>query len=171
VRRRVQNETLGHRGRKSDPLYRTRRLLVMADERLDDSARERRQGLLAAGDPKGHVRDAWTAKEAVREIYRIGDPDLALEWVQELAATLNDRVYCPEVRRLGRMLARWAPQIAAWHRSRASNGPVEAINGLAKRIKRVAFGITNWTHWRVRVLLYAGRPDWSKLATITPTAP
>jgi transposase len=26
VRRRVQNETLGHRGRKSDPLYHTRRL-------------------------------------------------------------------------------------------------------------------------------------------------
>jgi hypothetical protein len=45
------------------------------------------------------------------------------------------------------------------------------INGLAKRVKRVPFGITNWTHWRVRVLLYAGRPDWSKLATITPAAP
>ena len=43
------------------------------------------------------------------------------------------------------------------------------MNGLAKRVKRVAFGITNWTHWRVRVLLYAGRPDWTKLATITPT--
>jgi transposase len=171
VRRRVQNETLGHRGRKADPLWRTRRLLVMADERLDDRARQRRQGLLAAGDPKGHVRDAWTAKEAVREIYRIGDPDLALEWVQELAATLTDRVYCPEIRQLGRMLARWAPQIAAWHHSRASNGPVEAINGLAKRVKRVAFGLTNWTHWRVRVLLYAGRPDWSKLTNITPTAP
>ena len=69
------------------------------------------------------------------------------------------------------MLARWAPQIAAWHRSRASNGPVEAINGIAKRVKRVAFSLTNWTHWRVRVLLYAGRPDWSKLATITPAAP
>ncbi|MFO7779366.1 MAG: hypothetical protein R6V28_13540 [Nitriliruptoraceae bacterium] len=57
----MQNATLGHRGRKTDPLYRTRRLLVMADERLDDPARERRRGLLAAGDPKGHVRDAWTA--------------------------------------------------------------------------------------------------------------
>ena len=68
------------------------------------------------------------------------------------------------------MLARWAPQIAAWQRSRASNGPVEA-NGLAKRVKRVAFGITNWTHWRVRVLLYAGKPDWSKLTTITPASP
>ncbi len=28
VRRRVQNETLGHRGRKRDPLYRIRKLLL-----------------------------------------------------------------------------------------------------------------------------------------------
>jgi len=33
-RRRVQNETLGHRGHKSDPLYRARRLLTKAHERL-----------------------------------------------------------------------------------------------------------------------------------------
>ena len=107
----------------------------------------------------------------MRETYRIGDPDLGFQWVEELAATLNDRVYCPEIRRLGRMLARWAPQIAACHQSRASNGPVEALNSLAKRVKRVAFGLTNWTHRRVRVPLYAGRPDWTKLATITPAAP
>ena len=171
VRRRVQNETLGHRGRKSDPLYRTRRLLVMADERLTEDAKQRRRGLLAAGDPKGEVADAWTAKEAVREIYRIADPDVALDWVLELADTLEDPTYCPEIQRLGRTLRRWSSQIAAWHRSRASNGPVEAVNNLAKRVKRVAFGITNWTHWRVRVLLYAGRPDWTKLATISPVAP
>ena len=30
VRRRVQNDTLGHRGRKDDPLYRARRLLISA---------------------------------------------------------------------------------------------------------------------------------------------
>ena len=36
-RRRVQNETLGHRGHKDDPLYRCRRLLTRADERLDDA--------------------------------------------------------------------------------------------------------------------------------------
>lgn len=59
--------------------------------------------------------------------------------------------------------------IAAWHASKATNGPVEAINNLAKRIKPVAFGLTNWTHWRIRVLLYAGKPDWSKLPLITPT--
>ena len=37
VRRRVQNDTLGHRGRNTDPLYRCRRLLTRADERVDRS--------------------------------------------------------------------------------------------------------------------------------------
>jgi len=35
VRRRVQNETLGHRGPKQDPLYRIRKLLLSGTERLD----------------------------------------------------------------------------------------------------------------------------------------
>jgi len=69
VRRRVQHDTLGHRGRKNDPLYRSRRLLTKADERLDDRGREKLLGLLEAGDPKGEVRMAWHAKEVVREIY------------------------------------------------------------------------------------------------------
>ncbi len=171
TRRRVQQDVVGHRGRKTDPLYRARKLLIMADDRLGDDARTRRQGLLAAGDPRGQVADAWTAKEAVRELYQIDDPDLALDWVLELADTCADGAYGPEIRRLGRTMKRWAEPIAAWHASRATNGPVEAINNLAKRIKRVAFGLTNWTHWRIRVLLYAGRPDWSKLATITPSRP
>jgi len=47
--------------------------------------------------------------------------------VVELADTMNDRAYGPEIRRLGRTLARWSGQIAAWHRSHASNGPTEAI--------------------------------------------
>ena len=40
VRRRVQQETTGHRGHKQDPLYRIRRLLVMAQDRLDESLRD-----------------------------------------------------------------------------------------------------------------------------------
>ena len=61
VRRRVQNETLGHRGRKHDPLCRSRRLLTHADERLDDRGRRRLLGLLDAGDPRHEVRTAWHA--------------------------------------------------------------------------------------------------------------
>jgi hypothetical protein len=36
------------------------------------------------------------------------------------------------------------------------------------RIKRVAFGFTNLRNYRVRVLLYAGKPNWDLLTTITP---
>ena len=58
VRRRVQQQTLGHRGRKRDPLYRARKLLVSASERVTETGRARLRGLLDAGDPYGEVRDA-----------------------------------------------------------------------------------------------------------------
>lgn len=41
VRRRVQNQTLGHRGRKADPLYRIRKLMVSGAERLDERGLDR----------------------------------------------------------------------------------------------------------------------------------
>jgi transposase len=63
-RRRVQNETLAHRGRTPDPLYRARRLLTIAAERLPDDRRQRLVGLLAAGDPKGEVRLTGTPKKS-----------------------------------------------------------------------------------------------------------
>ena len=41
VRRRVQNELLGHRGRKDDPLYKIRRVLLTGAERLNDRGVDR----------------------------------------------------------------------------------------------------------------------------------
>lgn len=168
VRRRVQNETLGHRGRKDDPLYRSRRLLTRADEHLDDRGRTKLLGLLDAGDPRGEVRTAWHAKETVRSIYAIDDPDLASQFVIRLGHDLQDHDCPPEVRQLGRTIVRWADQISAWHRARVSNGPTEAINNLIKRVKRVAFGFRRFAHYRIRALLYAGKPNWNLLATVTP---
>jgi len=167
-RRRIQNETLGRRGRKDDPLYRARRLLTKADERLDENGRARLLGLLAAGDPRGEVRTAWHAKEVVRSIYEHRDPGLALEFVDRLGHDLQDETCPTEVRSLGRTLLRWKNQIAAWHHAHVSNGPTEAANNLIKRVKRVAFGFTRFRNYRVRVLLYAGKPNWDLLATITP---
>jgi len=167
-RRRVQNETLGHRGHKSDPLYRCRRLLTKAEERLDDRGREKLIGLLRAGDPKGDVATMWQAKEAVRELYSHGDPDLALQWVTELGRDLQDRDYPIEARSLGRTLIRWKHQIGAWHTAHVSNGPTEAVNNLIKRVKRAAFGFTSFRNYRIRSLLYAGKPNWDLLATVRP---
>lgn len=168
VRRRVQNETLGHRGRKNDPLYRSRRLLTRADERLDDRGREKLLGLLEAGDPQGEVRMAWHAKEVVRSIYDIEDPALAAEFVERLGVDLQDESCPAEVRQLGRTIVRWSAQIAAWHQARVSNGPTEAVNNLIKRVKRVAFGFRRFASYRIRALLYAGKPNWALLATVTP---
>jgi len=168
TRRRVQNETLGHRGRKEDPLYRARRLLTMAEERLGTRGDEKLKGLLRAGDPRGDVAVAWEAKEAVRELYGHQDQALALEWVDALAEDLTDTMRPPEVRSLGRTLRRWRLEITAWHACHFSNGPTEAMNNLIKRIKRVAFGFSNFRNYRVRSLLYAGKPDWSQLASVTP---
>jgi transposase len=167
-RRRVQNETLGHRGRKDDPLYRCRRLLTKADERLDDRGRAKLLGLLEAGDPKGEVRTAWHAKEVVREIYTIADPTLAAEFVGRLGVDLQDSECPPEIRQLGRTIVKWSAQITAWHVARVSNGPTEAANNLIKRIKRIGFGFTRFANYRIRVLLYAGKPNWDLLATVTP---
>ncbi len=50
-RRRVQNEILGHRGRKADPLYRCRRLLLAAEERLDPRGNQALR--ISAGGDRG----------------------------------------------------------------------------------------------------------------------
>ena len=168
VRRRVQNETLGHRGRKNDPLYRGRRLLTMAEERLSEDGRTKLLNLIEAGDPKGEVATAWHAKEAVRELYSHQDQPLALRWLDELSADLADGMRPPEVSSLGRTLKRWRSEITAWHACHFTNGPTEAMNNLIKRVKRVAFGFTSFRNYRVRALLYAGKPDWSLLKTIAP---
>jgi len=168
VRRRVQNDTLGHRGRKTDPLYRCRRLLTRADERLDDKGRTKLLGLLEAGDPDGEVRMAWHAKEVVRSIYDHTDPVLAEQFVDRLGHDLQDASCPPEVNQMGRTIGRWKAQIVAWHHAHATNASTEAMNNLIKRVKRVAFGFKRFRNYRIRTLLYAGKPNWHLLPTITP---
>jgi transposase len=47
-----------------------------------------------------------------------------------------------------------------------TNGPTEAINNLIKRIERIGFGFRRLGHYRVRALLYAGRPNWDLLPAV-----
>ena len=168
VRRRTQNDTLGHRGRKGDPLRRARRLLISAHERLNDHIDAKLRGLLAAGDPRGEVRPARHAEETLRGLYGIDCPQLAGAYLGELADDLQDTDCPPELRRLGRTLSRRHTAIVNRRRARAANGPTEAINNLVKRVKRAAYGFRRFAHNRIRALLHAGRPNWALLATVTP---
>ncbi len=169
VRRRVQNQTLGHRGRKDDPLYRARKLLVSASENITENGHTPLRGLLDAGDPYGEVRDAWHAKETLRAIYDIADAEVGAATVNQLAADLQEPGMPAEINRLGRTIATWRTQISNWHAARVTNAPTEAANNLIKRVKRAAFGFTNFDNYRIRALLYAGKPNWALLETLTPT--
>jgi hypothetical protein len=77
VRRRVQNETLGHRGHKDDPLYRSRRLMTRGFERLSDRQLAKLFRAIDEGDPDGEVGAAILAKELMREMYSAKDHRLA----------------------------------------------------------------------------------------------
>jgi transposase len=166
IRRRVQNEQTGHRGRKDDPLYRARRILLMGEEKLDNDATARLTSLLELGDPGGEVAIAYRIKERLRDFYRMLNPKEARQILEELVAHCRKRAMPPEVRTLGKSLQRWFEKLCNFHLARVSNGPTESLNNLIKRIKRVGFGFRNFENYRIRVLLYAGKPNWRVLGSI-----
>lgn len=62
VRRRIQQETFGHRGRKNDPLYRIRNTLRAAQEGLTDKQRQRLEAAFSARDEHVNVEVAWQVR-------------------------------------------------------------------------------------------------------------
>jgi transposase len=167
VRRRVQNETLGHRGRKPDPLYRIRKLLLTGTERLDRRGNDRVLLGLRIGDPHDEVLGAWLAKESVRDIYLTDDPAVAATLVDKaIAGCGGDDV--DEIRSLGQTLSSWRAEIVAHHRTGASNGPTEGLNLAVKKVKRCGHGFRSFDNYRLRVLLHAGGIRWPEQAMVPP---
>jgi transposase len=166
VRRRVQSEQTGHRGRRDDPLYRARRVLLMGEEKLDDEATARLASLLELGDPGAEVAIAYRIKERMRDFYATFDPDQARQLLEELQGHCLKRAMPPEIQKLGRTIRTWFDKLCNYHLARVSNGPTEALNNLIKRIKRIGFGFRNFENYRIRALLYAGKPNWRVLGSI-----
>jgi transposase len=161
VRRRVQNETLGHRGRKADPLFRIRKLLLSGTERVDERGHDRMLLGLRIGDPHDEVLGSWLAKESVRDVYLTDDPAEAATLLNKaIAGCLDDEV--EEIRSLGDTLRRWRAEILNHHHTGASNGPTEGLNLCVKRVKRCGRGFRRFRHYRLRVLLHAGGVTWPK---------
>jgi transposase len=159
VRRRVQNDTLGHRGRKGDPLYRIRKLLLTGSERLNERGRDRILLSLRTGDPNDEVVGAWLAKESVRDVYLAGNhADAAVLLDKAIAGCAVDEV--AEIRSLGTTLASWRTEILARHTTGASNGPTEGLNLCVKKVKRCGHGFRRFDNYRLRVLLHTGGVTW-----------
>jgi transposase len=156
ARRRTQQATLGHRGRKHDPLYRIRKLLLTAAEQLTQRGRARLRAGLAAGDPSGEVAAAWQGKELLRAVYAAVDP-VAARAALERFYRWADGVNVAELSRLARTVKAWEVEILAFHATNGcSNGPTEALNLLIKKVKRVGHGFRNFANYRLRLLLHCG---------------
>jgi transposase len=154
VRRRTQQATLGHRGRKRDPLYRIRKLLLTAAEQLTSRGRVRLRAGLAAGDPTGEVAVAWQGKELLRAVYATGDLAHARAALGRFYRW-SDGVGVAELSRLARTVRPWEAEILAFHTTGGcSNGSTEAVNLLIKKVMRVGHGFRNFANYRPRLRLH-----------------
>ncbi len=154
VRRRVQQEQLGHRGLKDDPLYKIRGLLRHGAENLTDRQLAKLNMCLELGDPNWEVTVAWSAYQQLRSAYAAKGPP-GRRIAEKIIATFAS-CPIPEVARLGRTLRQWRAQVLAYFdTSGVSNGGTEAINLLIEKTRRLAHGFRNFDNYRLRILLVA----------------
>jgi len=154
VRRRVQQDTLGRRGHRDDPLYRARRLLRRRHDRLSERAWTRLRSRLAAGDPAGEVAAAWMIAQDLMAAYADADLERGRRRVEQAARAARS-CPVPEIARLGRTLQSWRHELLNHFTTggAVSNGPTEAMNLLIERDRRTAHGFRNFHNYRTRLLL------------------
>ena len=158
ARRRVQQDTCGHRGRAGDPLYRARRTLQTGTDLLTDKQKDRLDALFAA-DAHVEVEATWSIYQKMVSAYRHPDRVQGRQLMTDLIASLSSGVPSAlmEVARLGRTLKKRAADVLAYFdRPGTSNGPTEAINGRLEHLRGSALGFRNLTNYIARSLLEAG---------------
>lgn len=155
-RRRVQQDTLGHRGRKGDPLYGIRTILRAGAEKLTDLQWTRFETAIAAHEAHLQVWLAWTCAQQLRSAYRHPNPVEGKKVAEKVLAAFPT-CPVPEIARLGRTLKQWRSAFLAYFDTgRSSNGSTEAVNGLIELHRRVARGFRNRDNYRLRMLLIGG---------------
>jgi len=157
TRRRVQQQQLGHRGHRDDPLYRIRNALRAGAEKLSPRQITRLEAGLQAGDPNYEVTIAWRCYQQLRSAFATKNVREGKKIALEVLGSFHT-CPIPEIVRLGRTLRAWRRQFLAYFTTdRANNGGTEAINGIIELHRRIARGFRNPNNYRLRMILAAGR--------------
>ena len=128
TRRRVQQQQLGHRGHRDDPLYRIRNALRAGAEKLSPRQITRLEAGLQAGDPNYEVTIAWRCYQQLRSAFATKNVREGKKIALEVLGSFHT-CPIPEIVRLGRTLRAWRRQFLAYFTTdRANNGGTEAIN-------------------------------------------
>ncbi len=157
-RRRVQQQTHGHRGRSGDPLYGARRTLHTGADLLTTKQTVRLEALFAP-DAHVEVEATWRIYQQMIAAYRQSDRSRARSMMSTLIDALSHDVPAglTELITLGRTLKRRATDVLAYfEQPGTSNGPTEAINGRIEHLRGSALGFRNLTNYIARSLLETG---------------
>ena len=137
VRRRVQQDTLGHRGRKGDPLYGIQTILRAGAENLTEKQRARLTAAIEADPAHDEVFVAWQCAQQLRSAYHQKDLAAGRRIAEKVIDTFPS-CPIPEIARLGRTLRRWRSAFVAYFTTgRANNGGTEAVNGIIELHRRL----------------------------------
>ena len=157
-RQRVQQETLGHRGRSGDPLYGIKRVLLTRKKLRTDTQNER---LAAAFADENHI-DVEVTEHIYQDLvaaYATSDKQAGKLAMFKTLKRIKSGVpkELAELAQLGRSLWKHRKEILASFDTGASNGPVEAINGRLEHLRGIALGFRNLDHYILRSLIHSGQ--------------
>lgn len=158
TRQRVQQQTLGHRGRSGDPLYGVRRVLLTREAFLTERQRQRLETVFSDPDHVSVDVTHWCYLDIVAAYEhpdRRKGKKLMMEVLQRIRTGLPAGL--EELAQLGRVLWRRRHDILAYFDIGASNGPVEAINGRLEHLRGIALGFRNLEHYILRSLIHSGQ--------------
>lgn len=173
VRQRVTREQLGRRGRKLDPAWANRRLLLRGRERLSERALARMWNGCVDHDPTGQILTAWIAKENLRELCALAASGAHREDITRRLWAFYS--WCAdadiaELTTLAQTIETWWPAIEVFLSTGLTNARTEGTNRLIKQVKRAACGFRNRENYRRRVRLHCTRRT-RRLSARKPTVP
>ncbi len=165
----MQQEQLGRRGHRDDPLYKIRGPLRHGLEHLTERQHARLQAGLLVGDPDCEVELAWSCYQQLRAIYA-GTASLRerKSMAEKVIASLPtypipERPARPDP--AGVALA--GARVLRFDTDGLLNGGTEAINMLIEKARRLAHGYRNFEDYRLRMLLAASGTRGRRVRTAT----
>lgn len=157
-RQRLQQETMGRRGRAGDLLFQARRALLTRNGLLEGERATKVDQVLA--DPRYEaLTRIWSVYQGIIAAYENSKKQAGrarLASIIDALDTENTRGI-PELGSLARTLKRRRGDVLAYFtHPGSSNGPTEAINGRLEHLRGIALGFRNLGNYIIRSLLHTG---------------
>ena len=147
---------------KRDPALKGMRWTLLKDSRhLNSVAREDLDTLMADVTTKRTAR-AWGYREQLREILNRKQVNVVRLMLQQWCTNVCRSKVLP-MKAVARLVRSHIDGICAWAQTRATNGFLEALNGLFQAAKRKARGYGRFSTIRTVIFLIAGKLDFSKI--------